>query len=183
VKASASGMDRSTADYMGMLATVMNAMALQDGLERAGVHTRVQSAITMQEVAEPYIRRRAIRHLEKGRVVIFAAGTGNPFFTTDTAAALRGNEIGADIMMMAKSNVDGVYSADPRKEPNARRYAQLNYRDALTQRLEVMDAAAFALCMDNKLPIFVFAMNQKGNVARAVKGDAVGTLVSDAETR
>jgi uridylate kinase len=143
----------------------------------------VQSAITMQEVAEPYIRRRAIRHLENGRVVIFAAGTGNPFFTTDTAAALRGNEIGADVMLMAKSNVDGVYSADPRKVKDAKRYTTLNYGDALRQRLEVMDAAAFALCMDNKLPILVFAMNEKGNVVRAAKGDAVGTLVGDGETR
>ncbi len=183
VKASASGMDRAAADYMGMLATVMNAMALQDGLERAGVHTRVQSAINMQEVAEPYIRRRAIRHLEKGRVVIFAAGTGNPYFTTDTAAALRGNEICADVIMKA-TNVDGVYDADPKTHPNATRFTRVRFIDALKKELKVMDATALSLCMDNNMPILVFSMHAKGNVTRAVKGEPVGTLVvADGETR
>jgi uridylate kinase len=181
VAASTSGMDRASADYMGMLATVMNAIALQDGLERHGVHTRVQSAITMQELAEPYIRRRAIRHLEKGRVVIFAAGTGNPFFTTDTAAALRGNEIGADIIMKA-TNVDGVYSKDPKKHADASRYRRINYSLALQMGLKVMDATALSLCMDNKMPILVFSMRERGNVLRAVRGDEVGTLVADIET-
>jgi uridylate kinase len=177
VAASASGMDRSSADYMGMLATVMNAIALQDGLERHGVHTRVQSAITMQELAEPYIRRRAIRHLEKGRVVIFGAGTGNPFFTTDTAASLRGMEIGADIIMKA-TNVDGVYDKDPKKHKDAVMYKTLTFKEALGNGLKVMDATAFSLCMDNKMPILVFNMNERGNVMRAITGENVGTLVT-----
>jgi uridylate kinase len=162
---------------MGMLATVMNAIALQDGLERNGVHTRVQSAITMQELAEPYIRRKAIRHLEKGRVVIFGAGTGNPFFTTDTAASLRGMEIGADIIMKA-TNVDGVYDKDPKKHKDAVMYKTVTFREALNNGLKVMDATAFSLCMDNKMPILVFNMHERGNVVRAIKGDNVGTLVT-----
>jgi uridylate kinase len=174
-------MDRSSADYMGMLATVMNAIALQESLERHGVQTRVQSAITMQEVAEPYIRRRAIRHLEKGRVVIFAGGTGNPFFTTDTAAALRGNEISADVIMKA-TNVDGVYTADPKKVAGAKRYQTLRYQDALEKDLKVMDATAFALCKENKLPILVFDLNKPGNVLCAMRDDNVGTRVADIET-
>jgi uridylate kinase len=181
VAASTSGMDRASADYMGMLATVMNAIALQDGLERHDIHTRVQSAITMQELAEPYIRRRAIRHLEKGRVVIFGAGTGNPFFTTDTAAALRGNEIGADVIMKA-TNVDGVYDADPKKVPTAKRFKTLNYAKALQMGLKVMDATALSLCMDNKMPILVFDMHAKGNIAKAIRGEDVGTRVADIET-
>jgi uridylate kinase len=173
------GMDRSTADYMGMLATVINALALQSVMERMGLHTRVQSAVTMMEVAEPYIRRRAIRHLEKGRVVIFAAGTGNPYFTTDTAASLRALEIGADVLLMAKNRVDGVYDADPNQEPGARKFDHLTYMEALERRLKVMDATALSLCMDNKLPIIVFDLTQEGNLARLVEGDrGVGTLVS-----
>jgi uridylate kinase len=172
-------MDRATADYMGMLATVINALALQSAMERMGLHTRVQSAVTMTEVAEPYIRRRAIRHFEKGRVVIFAAGTGNPYFTTDTAASLRALEIGADVLLMAKNRVDGVYDADPNKEPSARKFDHLTYMEALERRLRVMDATALSLCMDNKLPIIVFDLGQEGNLARLVEGDrTVGTLVS-----
>ena len=178
VAASANGMDRASADYMGMLATVMNAIALQDGLERHGVHTRVQSAITMQELAEPYIRRRAIRHLEKGRVVIFAAGTGNPFFTTDTAAALRGNEIGADVIMKA-TNVDGVYDKDPKNHADAKRFGRIDYATALQMGLKLMDATALSLCMDNKMPILVFNMLPRGTILRAIRGDAVGTVVDD----
>jgi uridylate kinase len=171
-------MDRATADYMGMLATVINALALQSALERMGLHTRVQSAVTMMEVAEPYIRRRAIRHLEKGRVVILAAGTGNPYFTTDTAASLRALEIGADVLLMAKNRVDGVYDADPRETPNAQKFDRLSYMDALKLGLKVMDATALSLCMDNKLPIVVFDLTDENNLIRLIEGDAtVGTLV------
>jgi uridylate kinase len=173
------GMDRATADYMGMLATVMNGLALQSAMERIGLHTRVQSAVTMTEVAEPYIRRRAIRHFEKGRVVIFAAGTGNPYFTTDTAASLRALEIGADVLLMAKNRVDGVYDADPNREPSARKFEHLSYMEALERRLKVMDSTALSLCMDNKLPIIVFDLTGEGNLLRLVEGDrTVGTLVS-----
>jgi uridylate kinase len=178
VAASTSGMDRASADYMGMLATVMNAIALQDGLERHGVHTRVQSAITMQELAEPYIRRRAIRHLEKGRVVIFAAGTGNPYFTTDTAASLRGMEIGADVIMKA-TKVDGVYDKDPKKHADAKMFTSLSYIDALKMGLKVMDATALSLCMDNRMPILVFNMHERGNIMRAIRGEQVGTIVQN----
>ncbi len=171
------GMDRATADYMGMLATVMNAIALQDQLERKGINTRVQSAITMQELAEPYIRRKAIRHLEKDRVVIFGAGTGNPFFTTDTAASLRGMEIGADVIMKATS-VDGVYDKDPKKHADAKMFDDLSFIDALKMGLKVMDATALSLCMDNKMPVLVFNMHERGNVMRAVRGDKVGTMVT-----
>ncbi len=177
VAASVGGMDRATADYMGMLATVINALALQDALERAGLPTRVLSAIEMRAVAEPYIRRRAIRHLEKGRVVIFAAGTGNPFFTTDTAAALRAVEIGADAIMKA-TKVDGIYSADPRRDANAERLVRTTYIDVLNRRLEVMDATAISLCMDNKLPIIVFDLTTSGNIKRIVLGEPVGSIVS-----
>jgi uridylate kinase len=163
---------------MGMLATVINALALQSALERLGLHTRVQSAVTMMEVAEPYIRRRAIRHLEKERVVIFAAGTGNPYFTTDTAASLRALEIGADVLLMAKNRVDGVYDADPREKPNAQKFERLSYMDALKLGLKVMDATALSLCMDNKLPIVVFDLTDENNLIRLIEGDAtVGTLV------
>jgi uridylate kinase len=173
------GMDRATADYMGMLATVINALALQSAMERIGLHTRVQSAVTMTEVAEPYIRRRAIRHFEKGRVVIFAAGTGNPYFTTDTAASLRALEIGADVLLMAKNRVDGVYDADPNTHPEARKFDHLTYMEALERRLRVMDTTALSLCMDNKLPIIVFDLTEEGNLVRLVEGDrGVGTLVS-----
>jgi uridylate kinase len=176
--AARTGMDRATADYMGMLATVMNALALQSALERMGLHTRVQSAVTMMEVAEPYIRRRAIRHLEKGRVVIFAAGTGNPYFTTDTAASLRALEIGADVLLMAKNRVDGVYDADPLQVPNAQKFDRLTYMDALKLGLKVMDATALSLCMDNNLPIVVFDLTDENNLIRLVEGDVnVGTLV------
>jgi uridylate kinase len=173
------GMERATADNMGMLATVINGLALQSAMERIGLHTRVQSAITMMEVAEPYIRRRAIRHFEKGRVVIFVAGTGNPYFTTDTAASLRALEIGADVLMMAKNRVDGVYDADPNRDPNAKKFDHLTYMDALERRLKVMDSTALSLCMDNKLPIIVFDLTQERNLLRLVEGDeSVGTLVS-----
>src|SRR3989440_3232037 len=177
VAASATGMDRATADYMGMLATIINALALQDGLEKAGLQTRVLSAIEMRAVAEPYIRRRAIRHLEKGRVVIFAAGTGNPFFTTDTAGALRAIEIGADAIIKA-TKVDGIYSADPKRDATASRLARITYRDVLNRGLEVMDATAISLCMDNKLPIIVFDLTQAGNIKRLVLGEPVGSIVS-----
>jgi len=173
------GMERATADYMGMLATVMNGLALQSAMERIGLHTRVQTAVTMTEVAEPYIRRRAIRHFEKGRVVIFAAGTGNPYFTTDTAASLRALEIGADVLLMAKNRVDGVYDADPNREPNARKLDHLTYMEALERRLKVMDSTALAMCMDNRMPIIVFDLADEGNLLRLVEGDrTVGTLVS-----
>ena len=176
VSASTAGMDRANADYMGMLATVINAMALQDALEKSGVFTRVQSAIKMEQISEPYIRRRAVRHLEKGRVVIFAAGTGNPFFTTDTAASLRAMEIGAQIIFKA-TKVDGVYDSDPKKNPKAVRFDQLTYIDVLNRSLQVMDSTAVSLCMDNSLPILVFNMLQSGNIKRAVVGEKIGTLV------
>ena len=174
----AAGMDRATADYMGMVATVLNALALQDALEKAGVNTRVQSAITISEVAEPYIRRRAIRHLEKGRVVIFAAGTGNPFFTTDTAAALRASEIHAEAILMAKNRVEGVYTADPATDPDAQFLEQITYMDAIQRQLRVMDATALTLCMENHLPLYVFNMDDEANIDRIVSGQRVGTLVS-----
>jgi uridylate kinase len=177
VAASAGGMERATADYMGMLATVINALALQDALEKAGCQTRVLSAIEMRAVAEPYIRRRAIRHLEKGRVVIFAAGTGNPFFTTDTAGALRAVEIGADVIMKA-TKVDGIYSADPARDAGAERLPRVTYIEVLNRRLEVMDTTAISLCMDNKLPIVVFDLTRPGNVARIVCGEPVGSIVA-----
>jgi len=177
VAASARGMDRATADYMGMLATVINALALQDALEQQGVVTRVVTAIEMRAVAEPYIRRRAMRHLEKGRVVIFAAGTGNPFFTTDTAGALRAVEIGADAIMKA-TKVDGIYSADPKRDANAERLERITYIEMLNRGLQVMDAAAISLCMDNKLPIIVFDLTRSGNIKRIVLGEAVGSIVS-----
>jgi uridylate kinase len=175
--AAAKGMDRATGDYMGMLATVLNALALQDALEKLDVATRVQSAITISEVAEPYIRRRAIRHLEKGRVVIFAAGTGNPFFTTDTAAALRAAELHAEVVLMAKNSVEGVYTDDPAKNPDAQFIPEITHKDALTRGLQVMDSTAFALCMDNNLPIVVFNMSDGGNIDKIVSGERVGTLV------
>ena len=178
MKAAAAGMDRATGDYMGMLATVLNALTLQDALERLGVHTRVQSAITISEVAEPYIRRRAMRHLEKGRVVIFAAGTGNPFFTTDTAAALRALEIHAEAILMAKNGVEGVYTADPQQDPDATFLPTITHREALERGLRVMDSTALSLCMDNDLPIYVFNMNDEGNIDRIISGERVGTLVS-----
>jgi uridylate kinase len=180
VAAASRGMDRSSADYMGMLATVMNSLALQDALEKVAVVTRVQSAIEMQEVAEPYIRRRAVRHLEKGRVVIFAAGTGNPFFTTDTAASLRAMEIGAEVILKA-TKVDGVYSADPVKDKNAVKYPTLTYLDVLRKGLQVMDATATSLCMDNDLPIVVFNLTQRGNIKKVVMGEQIGTLVKGDE--
>jgi uridylate kinase len=177
--AAASGMDRATGDYIGMLATVMNGLALQDALERAGVPTRVMSAIGMNEVAEPYIRRRAVRHLEKGRVALFVAGTGNPYFTTDTAAALRAVEIGAEVLLKA-TKVDGVYDADPMTNPDARRYAELAYADLLRDQLKVLDAAAVSLCMENDLPIVVFDLNQPDNITRVAAGQPVGTRISGA---
>jgi len=174
----AAGMDRATADYMGMLAIVLNALALQDALEKLGIDTRVQSAIEVQEVAEPYIRRRAMRHLEKGRVVIFAAGTGNPFFTSDTAAALRAVEIHAEALLMAKNGVEGVYTADPRTDPDAEFLPHITYMEALERRLRVMDLTALTLCMENDLPIYVFNMDDEHNIQRIVSGERVGTLVS-----
>ena len=177
IAASAGGMERATADYMGMLATVINALALQDALEKVGLQTRVLSAIEMRAVAEPYIRRRAMRHLEKGRIVIFAAGTGNPFFTTDTAGALRAVEIGADAIMKA-TKVDGIYSADPKRDATAERLERITYIEVLNRGLQVMDAAAISLCMDNKLPIIVFDLTRSGNIKRIVLGEAVGSIVS-----
>jgi uridylate kinase len=177
LEGAAAGMDRSTADYMGMLAIVLNALTLQDALEKMDVHTRVLSAITISEVAEPYIRRRAMRHLEKGRVVIFAAGTGNPFFTSDTAAALRALEMHAEIILMAKNGVEGIYTADPKKDPNAEFIAEITAREALQRGLRVMDSTALSLCMDNRLPINVFNMNDEANIDRIVSGERVGTLV------
>jgi uridylate kinase len=171
------GMDRATADYMGMLATVMNALALQDGLEKLDVGTRVQSSIEMRQVAEPYIRRRAIRHLEKKRVVIFAAGTGNPYFSTDTTAALRAAEIEAEVILMAKNNVDGVYNADPRVVENATKYTELSYLDVLNEGLGVMDSTASSLCMDNNIPLIVFSITEPGNIKRVVLGEDIGTIV------
>lgn len=170
------GMDRTTADYIGMLATVMNSMALQDALENIGVETRVQTAIEMRQVAEPYIRRRAVRHLEKGRVVIFAAGTGNPYFSTDTTAALRAAEIEADVILLAK-NVDGVYDKDPNKYSDAKKYDKLSYIEVLDQGLQVMDSTATSLCMDNSIPILVFGLEKEGNIKRAISGEKIGTLV------
>jgi uridylate kinase len=176
------GMNRAHADYMGMLATMINALALQDGMERLGAETRVLSAIKAEEVAEPYIRRRAIRHLEKGRIVILAGGTGNPYFTTDTTAALRACEIGAEVLLKA-TKVDGVYSADPEKDPAAKRFARLDYMQVLKKRLKVMDTTAISLCMDNALPIIVFSLRAEGNVLRALCGESVGTLVAPAGRR
>ena len=176
--ASREGLDRVSADYMGMLATVINALALQDVLEKIGVDTRVMTAVRMESVAEPYIRRRAIRHLEKGRVVIFAAGTGNPFFTSDTAAALRALEMHAEVLLMAKHGVDGIYTADPRKDPNAEFISEITARDALQRGLRVMDTTALSLCMDNHLPIHVFNMADDSNINRIISGDRVGTLVT-----
>lgn len=178
--ASAKGMDRATADYIGMLATIMNSLALQDALERKGVFTRVQSAINMQEVAESYIRRRAIRHLEKGRIVIFAAGTGNPYFSTDTAAALRALEIGAEVILKA-TKVDGVYDADPAKYPDAKLFNRLSYIEVLQRGLQVMDSTAISLCMDNMLPLIVFNLRKEGNIKKVVFGESIGTLIDGGE--
>lgn len=172
------GMDRAQADYMGMLATIMNALALQDVLENEGVPTRVQTSVDMRQIAEPYIRRRAIRHLEKGRVVIFAGGTGNPYFTTDTTAALRAAEIEADVILMAKNNVDGVYNADPRVDENAIKYENLTHMDVIAKGLKVMDSTASSLSMDNDIPLVVFNMNEPGNIRRVVLGENIGTTVS-----
>ncbi len=177
LEASAEGMERTSADYMGMLATVQNSLALQNALEVNGMPTRVQSAIEMQELAEPYIRRRAVRHLEKGRFVIFAAGTGNPYFTTDTAAALRAVEIGADIILKA-TKVDGVYSSDPMKNPKAKKYPKIAYMDVLQKGLKIMDSTATSLCMDNSLPIMVFSLMKKGNIKRVFQGKKIGTIVT-----
>ena len=177
LKGSAAGMDRATADYVGMLATVMNAITLQDGLERAGVPTRVQSAIDMQQIAEPYIRRRAIRHLEKGRVVVFGGGCGNPFFTTDTTAALRAAEINAEAVMKA-TKVDGVYDKDPNKYSDAKKFTRLTYQQVLSDEIAVMDSTAIALCKDNKIPILVFDIFKKGNISKAAAGDSIGSLIS-----
>jgi len=177
LKGSERGIERATGDHMGMLATVINALALQDALEKIGVATRVQSAITMAQVAEPFIRRRAVRHLEKGRVVIFGGGTGNPYFSTDTAAALRANEIGAEVILKA-TKVDGIYDSDPKTNAKAKRFAQITYLDALQRQLKVMDSTAFSLCMDNKMPIIVFDLFRPHNLKRVVLGDKVGTLVT-----
>jgi uridylate kinase len=176
IKGATKGMDRASADYMGMLATVLNCLALQDALEHEGVHTRVQSAIEMQALAEPYIRRRAIRHLEKNRVVIFGGGTGNPYFTTDTTAALRAMEVGSEVVLKA-TKVDGIYDADPKEHPNAKRFDEVSYIEVLQRGLKVMDSTAISLCMDNQLPIIVFDLNQKGALEEVVDGKAVGTLV------
>lgn len=178
IAGSVKGIDRVTADYMGMLATVINGLALQDALEKDGVRTRVQTAIEMKALAEPYIRRRAIRHLEKNRVVIFVGGTGNPYFSTDTTAALRASEIGAEVLLKA-TKVDGVYSADPHKDPKAKRYPKLKYIDVLKKRLKVMDSTAISLCMDNNIPILVFNINKRGDIKNAILGKKVGTLISD----
>ncbi len=183
LSASGKGMDRATADYMGMVATVLNGLALQDALEKAGVQTRVMTAIQMHEVAEPYIRRRAIRHMEKGRVVILAAGTGNPYFTTDTAAALRALELDANILLMAKNRVDGVYSDDPNVNVEARRYRRISHQEAIARNLRVMDASALSLCRENNLPILVFNMSEPGTIEGAVTGEPVGTLVVAGEAR
>jgi uridylate kinase len=182
VAGSAAGMDRASADYMGMLAIVMNSLALQDALERLGVTTRVLSAIEMKEICEPYIRRRAVRHLEKGRIVIFGAGTGNPYFTTDTAAALRAMEIHADVLLKA-TKVDGIYDKDPVKHPDARRFHRLTYLDVLQRNLKVMDSTATALCRDNRLAMVVFDLHTRGNIRRVVAGESIGTLVTDEENR
>jgi len=180
--ASESGMDRATADYAGMLATIINALALQDALERIGPTVRTQSAINVQAVAEPYIRRRAIRHLEKGRIVIFAAGTGNPYMTTDTAAALRAIEIGAEVLLMTKNRVDGVYEADPRQVAGARRFETLSYIEAISRRLEVMDSTALSLCMENDLPIIVFDLAAPNSIVRAIRGEKIGTVVASGQS-
>ncbi len=180
LSAAAKGFDRSSADYMGMLATVMNALAVQNGLEKQGIHTRVQSAIPMSSVCEPYIRRRAIRHMEKGRVVIFAAGTGNPFFTTDTAAALRAAEMSCDVLMKG-TQVDGIYTADPKKEPSAVRYEQLSFMDVLRLDLQVMDASAVSLCRENNIPILVFSIQKRGELGRVLRGKGTYTLVGEEE--
>ncbi|CAM4242852.1 MULTISPECIES: UMP kinase [Paenibacillus] len=177
IAGTAKGIDRATADYMGMLATVMNSLALQDALEQIDVPTRVQTSIAMQQIAEPYIRRRAIRHLEKGRVVIFAAGTGNPFFSTDTTAALRAAEIEAEVILMAKNKVDGVYSADPFKDASAEKFEQLTYLEVLNRNLGVMDSTASSLCMDNNIPLVVFSITESGNIKRVVMGEKIGTIV------
>jgi len=182
LQGAAGGMDRATADYMGMLATVLNALQLQDALEKQDVHTRVQSAIQIQEVAEPYIRRRAMRHLEKGRVVIFAAGTGNPFFTTDTAAALRAVEVHAEAILMAKNGVEGVYTGDPKTDPSAEFLSEITHMEALRRGLRVMDSTALTLCMENRLPLHVFNMDDERNIERIVSGERVGTLVATPET-
>lgn len=176
---SAKGMDRATADYMGMLATVMNSLALQDALEQCNVDTRVQTAIEMRQIAEPYIRRRSIRHLEKNRVIIFAAGTGNPYFSTDTTAALRAAEIEADVILMAKKNTDGVYDSDPRLNPDAKKFDELAYIEVLQRGLGVMDSTAISLCMDNKIPIVVFNIDEPGNILKAALGQDIGTIVGD----
>lgn len=181
--AEATGMDRATGDYAGMLATIINALALQDALERRGIDVRTQSAIPVTAVAEPYIRRRAMRHLEKGRAVIFAAGTGNPYMTTDTAAALRAIEVDADILLMAKKNVDGVYEADPFEQPDARKFATLSYLDALNRRVQVMDSTALSLCMENSLPIIVFDIRKPGSIERVAAGDHPGTRIGSVETQ
>ena len=181
-EASKQGMERTTADYAGMLATIINALALQNALEKAGVTVRTQSAINVQAVAEPYIRRRAIRHLEKGRVVLFAAGTGNPYMTTDTAAALRAIEIGAEVVLMAKNGVDGVYEADPRQVPEARRFQTLGYIEAINRRLEVMDSTALSLCMENAVPIIVFDLSAPDSIVHAVRGEKIGTRVGSQES-
>lgn len=177
LKGSAQGMDRASADYMGMLATVMNSLALQDALEKKGIATRVMSAITMQQVAEPYIRRRAIRHMEKGRIVIFAAGTGNPYFSTDTTAALRAAEIEADVILMAKKFADGVYDSDPRTNPDAKKFKRLSYLEVIKRELGVMDATATTLCKDNNIPILVFSIDIRGNILKAAAGEDIGTIV------
>ena len=179
VAAASQGIDRASADYMGMMASVINALALQDALEKQGLHTRVLSALEIKEVAEPYIRRRAVRHLEKGRVVIFAGGTGNPYFSTDTAAALRAAEIHAEVILMAKNGVDGVYNADPRQVPGAVRYDRLSYDEAIRENLRVMDQTAIALCRENHLPIVVFDSAVSGNILKVVTGEKIGTLVAD----
>jgi uridylate kinase len=176
VSEAAKDMDRSTADYMGMLATVINSLSLQDSLEKAGLHVRVQSAITMPQIAEPFVHRKAMRHLEKGRIVIFAAGTGHPYFSTDTTAALRANEIKADVLLKA-TNVDGVYDSDPKKNPEAKKFQQLSYIDALNMGLKVMDSPAISLCMENNLPIIVFKLAEEGNIRKVLQGEPVGTLV------
>lgn len=178
IQATANGIDRVQGDYMGMLATVINSMALQSGLEKLGVFTRLLSAIEMKEIAEPFIKRRAVRHLEKGRVVIFGAGTGNPYFTTDTAAALRATEIECDVILKG-TRVDGIYDADPEKNPTAKKYDRISYAEALGKKLNVMDLTAFTLCQENKLPIIVFDMNRKGNLKRVLQGEQIGTLVTD----
>jgi len=178
MSAAAEGMERTTADYAGMLATLLNALALQDVLERQGAHTRVQSALEVSEVAEPYIRRRAIRHLEKGRIVIFAAGTGNPFFTTDTAAALRALEIGAQAILMGKNGVDGVLDSDPRQNPDARLIPELTHLEAIERGLKVMDTTALSLCMDNRVPLYVFNLDDESNIERVVRGERIGTIIA-----